>query len=298
VEVRKTKKIFALGFLLFIGGYLAFALVAETAETDSSNSSILIQTLPGIEFVEVNTPSSSGRAKQLILFVHGTPGSFTAFLPYVNDPVLQEKYHMISVTRLGWVNDDDDKVPSLEQQAKALEPLLRKDQSGLGVILMGHSFGGPVIAKTAMQYRDLVAGLAFVASTGDPELSGPRWYNRFAVIIPKLILGSGLKGANAEILPLRPQLEEMLPLWETLDMPVLIVQGDKDRLVSPGNADFLVRSLVNADVTYLERQDMGHFVLWEERDLIRQNMLEIFDQQSTDLVCEDSARQPVVGGLC
>lgn len=298
MKVSKPKKVFSIALLLLVGSYLAFSLVAETAESDRSNSTLQVQTLPGIEFVEVNTPSLTGQAKQLILFVHGTPGSYTAFLPYVNDPVLQQKYHMISVTRPGWVAPDDDKVPSLEDQARALEPLLQKDQSGLGAILMGHSFGGPVIAKTAMQYRDLVAGLAFIASTGDPALSGPRWYNRFAVVIPKLILGDGLKGANAEILPLRPQLEEMLPQWETLDMPVLIVQGDEDRLVNPGNADFLVNALVNADVTYLERQNMGHFVLWEERELIRQNMLEVFDQRSTELACEDSTVQTPVTGLC
>ncbi len=273
-------------------GFSSLSLAAEAPATTAANQSVSrVQSLGELEFVEVNTPSQSGQPKQLIIYVHGTPGSLGAFLSYMNDPLLQDKYHMISVTRPGWVNEDDVKVPLLEKQAEALEPLLRKDQSGLGAILMGHSFGGPVIAKTAMQYPNLVAGLAFIASTGDPELSGPRWYNRFAVIIPELLLGSDLKGANAEIMPLRPQLEEMLPLWETLEIPVLIVQGDEDRLVNPRNADFLVSSLVNAEVTYLQRQGLGHFVLWEDKDLIRQAMLEVFDQQTAELVCEDATGQ-------
>ena len=111
----------------------------------------------------------------------------------------------------------------------------------------------------------------------DPSLSGPRWYNRFAVILPAFILGDGLKGANAEIMPLRPQLEDMLPRWQDLTMPVLIVQGDEDRLVHPGNADFLERMLVNSDVTYLQREGQGHFVLWEEAELIRDTLLEKFN---------------------
>ena len=240
---------------------------------------------PGIEFVEVNKPGSDSGPKQLLLFVHGTPGSLSAFRSYLEDPVLQDRYHMIAVTRPGWVNRSDEKVPSLEDQARALEPLLRRDQSGLGTILMGHSYGGPVIAKTAMQYPELIAGLAFIASIADPELSGPRWYNRFAKVLPGFLLGASLKGANAEMLPLVPQLEEMLPGWQSLEVPVLVVQGDRDRLVNPQNADFLVDSLVNADVTYLPMPGKGHFILWEDNELIRDTLLDVFEL-SPMLACE------------
>ncbi|MBL4819472.1 MAG: alpha/beta hydrolase [Gammaproteobacteria bacterium] len=281
----------ALGILLFLKGQFSAVDAAPGPWQASDNLGLnQIQTLPGIEFVEINTPSPTGQPKQLILFVHGTPGSLSGFLRYLNDPILQDRYHMISVTRPGWVNGDDDKVPSLEAQAKALKPLLAKDQSGLGTILMGHSFGGPVIAAMAMQYPELVAGLAFIASTGDPKLSGPRWYNRFAVVLPKLILGSSLKGANAEIMSLRVQLEKMLPKWRTLEIPVLVVQGDRDRLVHPRNADFLVNVLENADVTYLERPGIGHFVLWQESDLIRDALLDVFAPNSM-IACEGPAAQ-------
>ena len=235
-----------------------------------------VLTLGDVEYIEVDTGFEDGKAKQLIVFVHGTPGSFTTFMHYMNDSLMQEHFHMISVTRPGWVERNAEKVPSLDEQAAALEPLLRMDRSGKGTILMGHSYGGPVIAKTAMEYSELVSGLVFVATTGDPELSGPRWYNRLAVVIPRFILGSGLKGANAEIMPLRPQLESILSGWEELEMPVLIVQGDRDRLVNPRNAEFMQRMLVNAEVTYMWREGQGHFVLWEEAGLIVDAIIEKF----------------------
>jgi len=59
-------------------------------------------------------------------------------------------------------------------------------------------------------------------------------------------------------------------------MPVLIVQGDKDRLVNPGNALFMQRMLINSEVRYLHREGLGHFVLWEEAPLIRDNLIDIF----------------------
>ena len=235
-----------------------------------------VLTLGDVEYIEVDTGFEDGKAKQLIVFVHGTPGSFTTFMHYMNDSLMQEHFHMISVTRPGWVERNAEKVPSLDEQAAALEPLLRMDRSGKGTILMGHSYGGPVIAKTAMEYTELVSGLVFVATTGDPELSGPRWYNRLAVVIPRFILGDGLKGANAEIMPLRPQLESILSGWEELEMPVLIVQGDRDRLVNPRNAEFMQRMLVNAEVTYMWREGQGHFVLWEEAGLIVDSIIEKF----------------------
>ena len=232
--------------------------------------------LGDVEYIEVDTGFEDGKAKQLIVFVHGTPGSFTTFMHYMNDSLMQEHFHMISVTRPGWVERNAEKVSSLDEQAAALEPLLRMDRSGKGTILMGHSYGGPVIAKTAMEYSELVSGLVFVATTGDPELSGPRWYNRLAVVIPRFILGSGLKGANAEIMPLRPQLESILSGWEELEMPVLIIQGGRDRLVNPRNAEFMQRMLVNAEVTYMWREGQGHFVLWEEAGLIVDSIIEKF----------------------
>jgi len=228
-----------------------------------------------IFFEEVYTNRTKGE-KQLLIFVHGTPGSASGFRGYLADENLRARFHMISVTRPGWVDPDSEKVPSLDHQAAALEPLLKRDTSGRGAILMGHSYGGPVIARTAMDYPDLVGGLVFVASTGDPDLSGPRWYNRFAVILPKFLLGAQLKGANQEIMPLKAQLEDMLPRWKNIKLPVLIVQGDKDKLVDPNNALFLREQLVNSKVTYLHREGAGHFVLWEQSDLISNTILEIF----------------------
>lgn len=259
---------------------IPLSLLAQQDNTARMSASPIVTTLGSIDYVEIYTSSASAEPKQLIIFVHGTPGSYTAFRSYLNDPVMQEKFHMISVTRPGWRSDEDAKVPSLDKQAAALRPLLDMDRSGKGALLMGHSYGGPVIARTAMNYPELIAGLIFVATTGDPELSAPRWYNRFAVVLPRFVLGASLKGANAEIMPLRPQLEAMLPRWQDLTMPVLIVQGSRDRLVHPDNALFMQRMLVNSEVRFLNREGLGHFVLWEEAPLIRDNIIDIFSGSS------------------
>ena len=268
----------ALGLILALS--MPLSLLAQQDNTATTSASVLVKTLGSIDYVEIYTPSASLLPKQLIIFVHGTPGSYTAFMSYLNDPIMQEKFHMVSVTRPGWRSDDDTKVPSLDEQAAALRPLLDMDRSGKGALLMGHSYGGPVIARTAMNYSELIAGLVFVATTGDPKLSAPRWYNRLAVALPRFVLGASLKGANAEIMRLYPQLEAMVPRWQDLIMPVLIVQGSKDKLVHPDNAVFMQRMLVNSEVRFLNREGQGHFVLWEEAALIRDNLIDIFVSSS------------------
>lgn len=267
-----------LGLILTLSKPLS--LLAQQNNTPTTSASVLVKTLGSIDYVEIYTPSASLLPKQLIIFVHGTPGSYTAFRSYLNDPIMQEKFHMVSVTRPGWRSNDDTKVPSLDEQAAALRPLLDMDRSGKGALLMGHSYGGPVIARTAMNYSELIAGLVFVATTGDPKLSAPRWYNRLAVALPRFVLGASLKGANAEIMRLYPQLEAMVPRWQDLIMPVLIVQGSKDKLVHPDNAVFMQRMLVNSEVRFLNREGQGHFVLWEEAALIRDNLIDIFVSSS------------------
>ena len=228
--------------------------------------------LGDIEYVEVAPPA--GEDRQLLVFVHGTPGSLRAFRTYLTDPLLRERFHMVSVTRVGWTVGAESKEPSLEAQARALLPILEMDRSGRGAILMGHSYGGPVIARAAMDYTELVGGLVFVATTADPELSGPRWYNYLSFWWPEFILGERLMGANDEIMAVRSQLEEMLPGWETLTMPALIVQGDEDTLVYPENADFLHEKLVNSQL--LPRPGGDHFILWGDMPVIRDAIIETF----------------------
>ena len=44
------------------------------------------------------------------------------------------------------------------------------------------------------------------------------------------------------------------------------------------------RELVNADVRYLPREGLGHFVLWDEAELIRDNLIELFSADSAGAI--------------
>jgi pimeloyl-ACP methyl ester carboxylesterase len=68
----------------------------------------------------------------------------------------------------------------------------------------------------------------------------------------------------------------MLPLWKNITCKVQVIQGKKDDLVSPANADFARKMLVNAAaVDIILKDDMNHFVPWQHPELIRHSILQL-----------------------
>ena len=99
-----------------------------------------------------------------LIYVHGTPGSASAFRRYLRDPIPDTR--TIAYDRPGFGETEPrDPVVSFEAQARVIEPLLRPSEDGRWPILVGHSLGGPIIARAAADYPDRVGGLVIVAGS-------------------------------------------------------------------------------------------------------------------------------------
>ena len=189
--------------------------------------------------------------KPLVLFVHGSPGRWSNFLSFMADDALLARARIASVDRPGFGKSGPGSVEkSITRQAADIAPILRENAAS-PAILVGHSLGGPVIARIAMDYPDLVGGLIMVAPSIDPELEKTKWYQIPADwLIFSWMIPTDLVMANREILPLKGELEAMLPLWAHITAPTTVIQGEKDRLVPPGNADFAQKVLTRAPVDH------------------------------------------------
>ncbi len=220
-----------------------------------------------LHFVEVYQDRDDG-PKPLVIFVHGTPGGWHNQSSFLYNEFLRDNFHMISMDRLGHGNSIGKIEPSLRAQAASFKALLDRDTTSNGAILVGHSLGGPIIARTAMDYPEQVGGLVFIASSGDPKRS-LKWYNQVGGFLPiSWFVPKELKRANREILPLKKQLRAMLPLWQTITVPTVIIQGGKDKLVNPKNAEFLQKSLINANVELVFEPEEDHFLHWRKPSLV------------------------------
>jgi pimeloyl-ACP methyl ester carboxylesterase len=198
--------------------------------------------------------------KPLVVFVHGSPGSLSAFIDFMADTALLKHAQLITVDRPGFGSSNFGYAePSLLKQVALLEPILRERKKNRPIILVGHSLGGPFIARMAMDYPELVDGLVMVA----PSI--------------KWLLPRSIRASNDEIYKLKPQLEDMLPLWKKITAPTIVIQGTKDSLVDPKNADFAKKMIINAPVNLVTIEGMDHFIPWSAPQKIRESVIELLD---------------------
>ncbi len=214
----------------------------------------------------------------LVILVHGSPGSLSAFIHFLADTILLKKTQLITVDRPGFgASNFGYAEPSLQKQAAYLKPILESHKANRPIILAGHSLGGPLIARMAMDYPELVDGLVIVAGSIDPELEPNETWFRAPLATPflKWILPRSMRASNDEIYKLKPELQEMIPMWKNITAPTQVIQGEKDSLVPPGNVDFAKKMMINATVKIVLVNGMDHFVPWSHPELIRNAIIEL-----------------------
>lgn len=215
-------------------------------------------------------------SKPKILFVHGSPGSWDNFLGFMRHPTLMENFRLISVDRPGFGKSGNG-IPerSIEHQAKLIAMVLERENQSTSSILVGHSYGGPVIARMAIDFPQQIDGLILAAASINPELEKTKWFQvPIHYKILSWILPDMLYSTNEEILALKGELNKMEGLWKLITQPVSIIQGTKDNLVPYENALFGETKLINSKPTMVIR-DMNHFILWENPELITQEIIRI-----------------------
>ena len=224
----------------------------------------------------INYVEQGNENDRMLIFVHGSPGSWSAFRDYFLIDSIAENTRIISVDRPGFGYSNFGRAEaSLKKQAEYLKPILELNKSNQKPVLVGHSLGGPVIAKMAMDYPDLVGPLIYLASSVDPELEPSNWY-RYILKFPLInyLIPRSFRASNDEILPLRRELEKMIPYWKNIDQPSVVIHGEKDDLVPVGNADFIERMSINSDVEVIKLERTNHFIPWSHESLIARKIIE------------------------
>lgn len=213
----------------------------------------------------------------LIIFVHGSPGALNAYELYFSDSLLAEKADMIALDRPGFGYSDFGKSESsLEVQAALIAQIL-KDFPDRKKILVGHSMGGPVISKTAMDFPEYVDGLVMVAPSISPVLEPS---NRLRKVLDfpliRWFTPPALRVCNQEIIPLKEELDLMMNDWKDIMVPVTVVQGMADNLVPMGNANF-AKSIMDQNPNVKTKMIEGgnHFILWSEVPIVREEILRV-----------------------
>jgi len=208
----------------------------------------------------------------LLVLVHGSPGAADAYLTYLADTNLTNTHRLVAIDRPGFGYTEGFGQPesSLAAQAQAIRAVAQTLAPGKPVVLVGHSMGGPVICRFAMDYPDLTAGLVLVAASIDPEQEEHPWWQAAVDAAPlKWWTPQALWTSNHEIKSLEGELRSMLPLWANIHCPVRVVHAVDDKLVPVANADFAKRQLINSRNVQINTLASGnHFILWNHQDAV------------------------------
>ncbi len=228
-----------------------------------------------VEPYKIHYAAAGDKTKPGIIFVHGTPGGWGAFERYLENPRMRDDFYMVAVDRMGWglsalpkrqVNGD------FMLQAQSISAIMRQYPDKKWTIV-GHSLGASIAPKIALLAPESVDSLLLLAGSLNPRLGKPRWYNWAAStwIVSRLI-GESMRYSNREIMALRSELKKMdLELKQSkLDIHVAVMQGAKDKLVSPRNPAYVSAEWqsVFADVELIELANEGHFLPWRQTSLV------------------------------
>lgn len=263
---QKTKR-------LFPPFYKLGDVVSTVEALDSFDRSVhLSDAKDPLHFVHTGDKSAPA-----VLFIHGSPGSWEAWAEYLHDPELRDHAFMVAVDRPGYGGSNNGlSGRNLKEQSDMIMAAMKAafpDQKKW--LVVGHSYGGPVALKIAADYPDQIEALKLLAPAISPDLVRVRFYNRIADLpIIRGLLPTPLHHSNEEMFLLPQELVKMRPQLVEIEKSVMVIQGEKDGIVAPGNAAFAKEELTRSIVEVTMLPERGHFLPWEEYDLIKNAVLE------------------------
>jgi pimeloyl-ACP methyl ester carboxylesterase len=182
-----------------------------------------------------------------VIFIHGSPGSWTSFREYQSQPELLFHFRLISVDRPGFGDSDYGNVYTLAEQSILLRPLFSEIDNGKPVFLVGHSLGGSLVLKMAADYPEQIDGIMMMSAPVNPALEPAEDWRKLFVGTP---LQSKLPGAfqqsNAELYSFKQEIHKLRADFPLVKADVSIVHGDDDSWVPVGNADYARNNLLHA----------------------------------------------------
>jgi pimeloyl-ACP methyl ester carboxylesterase len=200
-----------------------------------------------------------------LFFIHGSPGSWDAFKEYLNDSLLLKKYRMVAIDRPGFGFSDFGKAEDLQTQSEWITTFIKRIDNKKPMVLIGHSLGGPVVAKLATEHPDWYQHLVILSGSVDPSAETPEKWRSVLELVPlRYLIPGALRPSNDELWYFKRDLAAMKPELNKITSNVTIIHGTKDRLVPFSNVAFMEKEFVNAKTIHVMAiENADHFIPWE-----------------------------------
>ena len=202
----------------------------------------------------------------MILFIHGAPGTWDAYKNYLADYELQQQARLISMDRLGYGSSNLG-IPELDikNHAAAAKTILDR-YTPSKIIVVGHSYGGPIAAMLAANYNNIIDGVLMVAPLNDPENEPVKWYAKLCNSpLLNWALPYFITISTAEKMGHSQSLKNIKPQWQNIKTPIIHYHGKKDALAPfEANINFSKTNIPQQWLTIKTDKEDGHLVIFDE----------------------------------
>ncbi len=205
-----------------------------------------------------------------VLLIHGSPGYWSDWENILADRYLREHFQLISYDRPGYGSTTVPVTADLKVEANAalqiMEALGNPDTTPF--IVVGHSYGGPVVEELMLNYPDKIEKSVLVAALLNPDFHHPKWYNYLAAFpLFKPLIPGPLRQSNKEMWSLDKELADNEKQLKDFDIATIFIQGEKDILVPFETAAFY-KQYDTTNIKYILPRDLNHFTPWSHPHLI------------------------------
>jgi len=273
--------------LIVVGLFIALLVAAHIFLKPASDKKIKATLSEGInqpyifkntykdfEYRSIAMQKEIDRLKPVLVFVHGSPGSSLDYKRYLNDTLLNEKFNLITYDRIGYGKNNLGEVQgTLAFELEVLHDLI-KDIPEEQIILVGYSYGGPVILASEKNYKYKVSLASAVVGEYEPMFGILNFY-KWKLTRP--LVPSMLRAAAKEKLAHLIDLPNYRDKWNLSPTKIINIHGDKDFIVPYKNSTFLQGVIDRDKFKMVTIKDGGHDLVWSHFNLIKTEILKTLD---------------------
>lgn len=273
---NKTKIIHGLTIL---AAWIIFGQVAlrrtmsdKKAKREFSRIGLLLLTeILQIEDRNLHYVSTGSANFPIIIFLHGSPRSWTYFKDYIGDKDLLRQYRLVSIDRPGYGQSDFGKGLHVHEQTQLICALLDKLDHQQPIYLVGHSMGAPLAVALAAVRSALVSKIVVLAGALSPYEEKKRNWRKMFINTPfRYLLPGAWRPSNDESYYLKQDLELLSRKFDKVKCPVYLVHGTKDRVVSVRNTEWASKMFIHSPaVKVILLKNAGHNIPLKDYDKIK-----------------------------
>lgn len=226
---------------------------------------------------KIRTIRSGSKNKTTILFVHGAPGSSDVFYDYLMDSVLLNEAQLISMDRPGYGYSGFGKAfPSIKEQSKIISELCAYYDLK-NVVVVGHSYGGPIAAYAAI-LTEAIRAVLMLAPAIDPSNEKIFWMaNLTQWKSTRWLVPNSLVVAGDEKFSHVKELQKLTNNWKQLDIPVIHMHGTKDNIVPFQNLSFSKQHFDKQSFEGIAILGEKHFLPKSQYNLVVMKILKLLE---------------------